>query len=316
MKLSPFLLVPAVSLQLLAAPEFHPPSVVKQYEAIGPTTDFTPAQRILFLDTEEFDNIPSPGPIDWLSSHIEHGQTCSHFIRENYQRPSKDSYLYLQPIGANDLPVEFQLLLIKYCRAFFNTEVKLLSELPIDTRLISTRTNRFTDKLQLNATDILELLKIQKPDHAYAVIAFTTTDLYPHETWNFVFGLANLRESVGVFSFARYGELSDKQELYTERALKVMSHEIGHMYGLKHCIYYHCLMNGSNHLEETDAAPMHLCPVCLRKLDLAAQPDHLLRYTRLKKIYAEQGLESAETFAKRRIHKILKGALEQEPASP
>jgi len=32
------------------------------------------------------------------------------------------------------------------------------------------------------------------------------TDLYPRDSWNFVFGLASLRERIGVFSFARYEE--------------------------------------------------------------------------------------------------------------
>ncbi|MBK1879436.1 archaemetzincin [Pelagicoccus mobilis] len=310
MKLLPLLLPALLTLHLAAAPDFHPPSVVKQLEAVGPTDEFTPTERILFLDTEEFTTIPDPGPIDWLSSHIERGQTCSRFLQEDYAKPTDSTYLYLQPIGVSDLPIEFQELLIKYCSAFFDTKVKLLETMPIDTRLISTRINQFTGKRQLNAADILEVLKVQKPNDAYAVIAFTTTDLYPQETWNFVFGLANLRESVGVFSIARYGNLASEPKLYTERALKVMTHEIGHMYGIKHCIYYHCLMNGSNHLEETDAAPMHLCPVCLRKLDLSVKPDHLMRYTRLKKIYQHENLEPPAEFTKKRVRKLISSSLE------
>ena len=30
------------------------------------------------------------------------------------------------------------------------------------------------------------------------------TDLYPRDEWNYVFGLASIRERTGVFSFARY----------------------------------------------------------------------------------------------------------------
>ena len=36
----------------------------------------------------------------------------------------------------------------------------------------------------------------------------------------------------------------------TYRACKVMVHEVCHMFGIKHCVYFHCLMNGSNHDEE------------------------------------------------------------------
>ena len=45
-----------------------------------------------------------------------------------------------------------------------------------------------------------------------------------------------------------------------------MLHETGHMFGIKHCIHFSCLMNGSNHMEETDRRYPFLCPVCLRKI--------------------------------------------------
>ena len=34
-----------------------------------------------------------------------------------------------------------------------------------------------------------------------------------------------------------------------------MTHEIGHMFGIKHCVHFNCLMNGSNHEEENDSKP-------------------------------------------------------------
>jgi len=33
-----------------------------------------------------------------------------------------------------------------------------------------------------------------------------------------------------------------------------------------HGVFFNCLMNGSNHLAESDRRPLHLCPVDLRKL--------------------------------------------------
>jgi len=30
-----------------------------------------------------------------------------------------------------------------------------------------------------------------------------------------------------------------------------MTHEIGHMFGIHHCVHFSCLLNGSNHLEES-----------------------------------------------------------------
>lgn len=48
--------------------------------------------------------------------------------------------------------------------------------------------------------------------------------------------------------------------------MKVSAHELIHTFGVHHCIYYECLMNGSNNLDEADHRPMELCPVDLRKL--------------------------------------------------
>jgi archaemetzincin len=38
------------------------------------------------------------------------------------------------------------------------------------------------------------------------MIGISVTDLYPRDEWNFVFGLAAIRDRAGVFSFARYDE--------------------------------------------------------------------------------------------------------------
>ncbi len=295
---------------IAAAPNFVPPSNHKCVQALGETKGIPPELRPLFINTLDVAPIPSPGPYDWLHSQPERGQTFDQFRDGNFNIPTEDHpYLYLQPIGSDNLPDEDVSLLENYCSAFFNTKVKILDSMTVDPNRIRSRTNSYTKEGQLHAGDILKVLDRSRPQDAYAIIAFTMVDLYPDESWNFVFGLANLRQSVGVFSFARYGESGVSRSLFMERALKIMTHEIGHMYGMMHCTYYHCLMNGSNTLDETDRAPMHLCPVCLRKLHEATAPDHIMRYTKLKKAYQSLELESPETFARNRVNKLLKEAL-------
>ena len=82
-----------------------------------------------------------------------------------------------------------------------------------------------------------------------------------------------LEKKVGVYSLCRYypefwGGKSKAEDEVTglRRACKVLNHETGHMFGITHCVFYHCSMNGSNSLSETDTAPIHFCPVCQRKL--------------------------------------------------
>lgn len=80
----------------------------------------------------------------------------------------------------------------------------------------------------------------------------TRVDLYPSDDWNFVYGIGSLVKGVGVFSFARYLNEDDDilskiivdQDTLLYRACKIMAHEISHMFGLRHCIYFKCLMNG------------------------------------------------------------------------
>jgi hypothetical protein len=60
---------------------------------------------------------------------------------------------------------------------------------------------------------------------------------------------------------------------------------------LAHCIYFKCVMNGSNHLAESDARPLSLCPVCLRKLQHTIGFDVLARYGRLLQFYRKAALK-------------------------
>jgi hypothetical protein len=71
---------------------------------------------------------------------------------------------------------------------------------------------------------------------AFCILGITMEDLYPGASWNFVFGQAP----------AFYGERQTRDcgALVLRRSCKVLAHETA----LAHCIYFNCLMNGSNHL--------------------------------------------------------------------
>ena len=164
--------------------------------------------------------------------------------------------------------------------------------------MVDSRINNYSGKPQYNASYILRGLEGKLPSDAYCMIAICLTDLYPRDEWNFVFGLAALRNRTGVFSFARYQEsfFSDSKTYAKEdksqvllRSAKVMVHEIAHMFGLQHCIYFSCIMNGTNHFEENDKRPPFMCPVCLRKLQHNVGFDMLERYGALMNVCKELG---------------------------
>jgi predicted Zn-dependent protease len=91
------------------------------------------------------------------------------------------------------------------------------------------------------------------------------------------------------------------QATLLRRAGKVVVHELAHVFGLDHCVYYHCIMNGTGHLVEDFAAPAHLCGVCLRKLQFRQGFDVLARYTHLQQVYSAGGLGSEAAWVKKRI---------------
>ena len=80
--------------------------------------------------------------------------------------------------------------------------------------------------------------------------------------------------------------------------------ETAHMFGLAHCIYFDCVMNGSNHLGESDRRPLHLCPVCLRKLQWSIGFDVVKRYEALRQFYGTVGFSDEENWADRRLNKL------------
>ena len=87
-------------------------------------------------------------------------------------------------------------------------------------------------------------------------------------------------------------------------ACHVMAHEIGHMFGLYHCIYYECLMNGINSSDEQRRTLRIFCPVCLKKLKSNLKFDTKKRFEKLIQVTKQLGFdEEAEKYIE-----LLKGA--------
>ena len=126
-----------------------------------------------------------------------------------------------------------------------------------------------------------------------ALMGLTEVDLFPKPEWNYVFGLASYRDKVGVSSIYRLQDerlTSQNFNLCLSRLLKISSHEIGHMFGLHHCITANCIMNGTNSLAETDKNSIRLCSVCQRKLNSCIQYDNKKRLSELEKYFRRNDL--------------------------
>jgi archaemetzincin len=291
---------------------FTPPTKSQRTAAAGSLLSLKPDLRRAFSDGGEFEAKKEPGGLDWLDSHQEPGQTFDQYLSSRPNRPgSVRKKLYVLPIGSFEKGIAPDLEKLKdYTAAYYHPMPVEMLPVTADAE-VPAKARVHLGKKQWKSTDILRWLPRKLPADAYAMIAVTMTDLYPDENWNFVFGQASTRERVGVFSFARYhpswsGENPDAgtEGLVLRRAAKILTHEMGHMFGIRHCIHYECNMNGANHLDEADATPMHLCPVCLRKLHHAVRFDPAARYGKLREFYEVNGMEVEEEWTGKRIEAI------------
>ncbi len=293
--------------------EFKQSSKSEKMSAIGSLKGLPVHICRAFDPGDDFKPMPAPGPHDWLAHHKEPGQTYNEYIKSRPAKPNKIRHIiYLQPIGKFPEEQSPSLKMLKeFGEAYFAIDFKILPALALNDHNFTTRINNFTGKRQILTGDILDLLKRNIPSDAYCVLAITMADLYPDLTWNFVFGQASLRERVGVFSFARYdpafygdARTEDYAKILLLRSCKVLAHETGHMFGLYHCIYYKCCMNGSNHLKESDSRPIHLCPVCLRKLYYSIGFDITNRYRELSRFYGKVAFENNAWWIENRLKSI------------
>ncbi|XP_047564602.1 archaemetzincin-2 isoform X1 [Lutra lutra] len=292
------------------------PTLVSQYEKLD-AGERRLLNQAFKPDNDLFGPITLHSQSDWIISHPEASQDFEEFFSDPSRKapsPEKRS-IYIQCIGSlgntRVISEEYIKWLKGYCEAFFyGLTVKLLEPVPVSVTRCSFRVNDNTQNLQIHAGHILRFLKKKKPRDAFCIVGITMIDLYPRDSWNFVFGQASLTDGVGIFSFARYGSdfysshyegkvnklqrvsssdysifdnyyVPEVTSILLLRSCKTLTHEIGHIFGLRHCQWLACLMQGSNHLEEADRRPLNLCPICLRKLQCAVGFNIIDRYQAL-----------------------------------
>ena len=306
---------PQPQLPEAAPPEPTPPGVEARVAAIGDTSALPIELQRAFDPAVDFAPIGKPGPSDWLAQHPERPQTYDGYVASGPNLPdAKRRVIYLLPIGDFPAGTPTMASLVQIVKAFFMLDVRMLPPVNVAEVKVTTRIHDTTKKRQLLAPDVLAWLTKRLPDDAYALMAATMEDLYPDPAWNFVFGMASSRERVGVQSFARqdasfFGEprAPGWEKLLLRRATWTLVHEISHMFGLTHCVYWTCVVSGSNHQAEADSRPLHPCPVCARKLNHAIKFDPAKREDGLAKTLHTLGIDDEATWSEHRARWIREG---------
>ena len=252
---------------------------------------------------ELHNELGKPRPGDWRAEHPEPGQTFRQYVRGHPVTPDRRRrVIYVQPLG-DFTPTQRKIVTLtaEFMRIYFDLPVKIRDDMPL--KVIPPQARRKHPSWgmdQILSTYVLgEVLYPSLPKDATAYIAFTTSDLWPGEGWNFVFGQASLNRRVGVWSIYRNGdpeENDDSFRLCLIRTIKTATHETGHMFSMLHCTLYECNMCGSNHRVERDALPVWLCPQCLAKLCWATKADPKERFDRLAQFSEKNGLNREREF--------------------
>ncbi len=239
-------------------------------------------------------------PGGWLYYKNERGQSYNSYINSKPIYPyTKKNKIYILPIGKfTDIDKYVIEETADFMTRFFGLETVIQKSVP-SSIIPKVSRRKIIYNEQLHTKYILnKVLPTRFPKNAIVYTAITSKDLYPKESWNFVFGQANLRRRVGVSSIFRfkYEKLdSTTYHKFLKRVMRTTTHEATHMFSLKHCKDYKCLMNGSISLEEADSKPTILCHECLMKVIWCTNNDPIKRYKNLREFFEKHNfLEEKE----------------------
>jgi len=225
-----------------------------------------------------FPDLPPAGPCDWFGNgqpgeDERRGQPLKRFLQPGPHRSfptTRCKRIYLQPLGDVSGAPDAKVLRDLMQRWFLLECVVLPAPKKAELAGITRNPDGCGYGPQLECPSAAALLHAIKPKDSFIVLGYTMEDICDtNKGFQFLFGQAHLDLGCGLFSFARYtDDVHRDSPRFLRRCGMVLCHEALHLFGVRHCVYASCVMNGSNHLDESEARPFALCPVDLRKLQL------------------------------------------------
>lgn len=166
-------------------------------------------------------------------------------------------------------PVKFHNLLllqnlVKELSNRFSSGIQVIDlNLNIDNFFSIERKQYFSTQI------IAEAIKLTNDFHG-KIVLLTDVDIFV-PALTFIFGEAQLNGKHSILSVCRlyeefYSNNSDKK-LLLERTIKEVLHELGHCYGLRHCLDWDCVMHSSPGIEEVDIKGISYCRNCISSIE-------------------------------------------------
>ncbi len=141
----------------------------------------------------------------------------------------------------------------------FNLEIERMNPYPIPSDVFDGT------RQQYNSEKFLRILYNIQTTEPVRLLGITSVDLFI-PMLSFVFGQAQLQGRVAIVSSARlrqeFYNLPTDTELTIERMVKEAVHEIGHTFGLTHCLDGRCPMSLSTTVSLIDTKGSRLCRNC------------------------------------------------------
>ena len=128
----------------------------------------------------------------------------------------------------------------------------------------------YVDRKQYFSTQIIaEAIKLTDKFNG-KIILLTDVDIFV-PVLTFIFGEAQLNGKHSILSVCRlheefYSGITN-EKLLLERTIKEALHELGHCYGLRHCVDWDCVMHSSPGIEEVDIKGNTFCRNCVSQIE-------------------------------------------------
>jgi archaemetzincin len=167
----------------------------------------------------------------------------------------------LMPLGVPESPDDAGVAAVIWLvKEAFAASVVAVSPIPLSEDAYNP------SRAQYHSTVLLDTLARHKRAEWSRLLGIADVDLYTPDL-NFVFGHADARRGVAVFSVARLH--TPDRTRFVHRAATEAIHELGHTYGLQHCHDPRCVMWFSNTLAESDRKGTRFCRTHASELRLA-----------------------------------------------